>query len=723
MKNRLTLPIYALTLLLSAFLIFSLQPLFSKMILPLLGGSSSVWNTAMVFFQAMLLLGYGYAHLITNYLKPKQQVILHILLLIIFSIFLPLSVGENPNPSGSDPIVWQLTVMLTAIGGPFFILSSSAPLLQKWFAASNHERSANPYFLYAVSNIGSMGSLLAYPFLLEPLSTLTQQRYLWAIGYGALIILTVCAASFFWNSYTKTEVVKDEGARPNWQQELSWIGFAFIPSSLMLGFTTLITTDLASAPLFWVVPLVLYLLTFIIAFSERTLICDKKLRRLTIYALSMTMLFLMTTFALPKLAMVGSYLIIFFILAQYCHSRLATNQPSLKYLTVYYFYISLGGVLGGIFNALIAPSLFIIPAELSLPLVMIVWTLVSAKDFKALENLNIGIKSSLFLIAPIFCGYTVYVADSAVNLVTGVILLCALVYFTKYLVLFAWSISIAFLLFPPIGWSFDQDVVLRARNYFGILTVWDGKAMRTFKHGGTIHGAQPKKPELRLTPITYYHPDGPIGDVFKVLSSETGPQEVAVLGLGVGSVACYRALDRSFDFYEIDPEVVKIAQDPQYFTYLSDCGSPYKIVLGDARLKIMEAPTKKYDLIIVDTFSSDNIPVHIMTKEAFRIYLDKLKDDGVIAMNISNRYLDLRPILASIARDLGVTMQVKVDRKELNIDEDIPYLTSVYVVFTKSPDRTARFKALFQWDSFEGELSKSWTDDYANILGAFGVIR
>ncbi len=723
MKTRLTLPIYSLTLLLSAFLIFSLQPLFSKMILPLLGGSSSVWNTAMVFFQAVLLMGYGYAHLTTTYLKPKQQVLLHILLLILFTIFLPLTVGVNPQPSATQPMLWQLGLMFSAIGGPFFILSSSAPLLQKWFAASNHKRSANPYFLYAVSNVGSMGSLLAYPFLLEPLTTLTQQRHLWTFGYVSLIILTIFAASFFWKSNSQLVVNVNVGSKPTVIQVISWVGYSFIPSSLMLGFTTLITTDLASAPLFWVVPLTIYLGTFIIAFSEKKLISDDFLRRLAVYALSFVVLFFITNLDLPKLFMVAVYLIIFFITAQYCHSRLAARSPSLKYLTTYYFYISLGGVLGGIFNALIAPNLFVIPAELCLPLIAIVWSLLTKEDWKKFNSLKIGLRIALLLVAPVFCGYAFCSTDLSIRLASGFLILFFLTFATRYLVVFAWTIFLSLILFPPIGWSFNQSVIFRARNYFGILTVKDLPAIRSFTHGITLHGAQPKLAQFRLSPITYYSSSGPIGDVFRSLEQSALPQQIGVLGLGVGSVACYQKPERSFDFYEIDPEVINIAEDPNYFTYLKDCGSPYKIFLGDARLKIVEADSRKYDLILVDAFSSDNIPVHIMTKEAFQLYLEKLKDDGLIAMNISNRYLDLRPVLASIAKELGLEMRIKIDRKDLPLDPGIPYHKSIYVVFTKSAERMAKFTPYLQWKPYQGDLPLAWTDDYANILGAFGQVH
>lgn len=715
MKKSLKLTIYSLTIFLSAFLIFSLQPFFSKMILPLLGGTSSVWNTAMVFFQAVLLAGYTYAHLSSKYLKLRHQIILHIFLLILCTVFLPITLRENNVFTKSDPILWQLMLMFGTIGGPYFVLSASAPLLQKWFGSSDHEKSDNPYFLYAISNIGSMGSLLAYPVLIERLMTLTLQGKLWTYGYYLLTVLIVMVAAYVWNYKIIPEDDSNEIKRIRFSEKLLWIFYAFIPSSLMLGITTLITTDLASVPLFWVVPLAIYLGTFIIAFSERQFLTAGKLRLTALYIICLLMYLFMTNLNLGKVTLISFYLISFYILAQYAHCKLFDLRPNTKNLTIFYLYTSLGGVLGGVFNGILAPKLFTVPAELCIPLIMLAVLNIRKIDLDSVPKF-FSYKIFRYLLIPVLTVVALVFNDPGLEIIFGFIFLLCIIYSIKNPVLFAWNITITLLLFPPLGWNLSKNLLFRERNYFGILSIKQDGNIRRFLHGTTLHGAQPLNDADKLVPITYYHPMGPVGDIFALLNLFPFPQKVAVLGLGVGSVACYKAPERSFDFYEIDPNVVKLAEDRKYFTYLKDCGSPYSVIVGDARLKIAEQEDKKYDLVFVDTFSSDNIPVHIMTKEAFEIYFKKIKENGILSIHISNRFLELRPVVSSIAKELGLEVKIKEDRRNEVPGSNIPYFKSTYVIMSKSKNSIARLDEHLNWFPYEGKAVQPWTDEYVNIL-------
>lgn len=736
MMSRFLLPVFAATLFTSALLIFSVQPMVSKMLLPMLGGSPSVWNTAMVFFQAALLAGYGYAHLLAKLLSLRGQAIIHLLLLLFFTSVLPLTIPKDTiPPEQSGQAFWQLSAMLLCVGGPFFVLAASAPLFQHWFASSNHKDAGNPYFLYAISNAGSMAALLGYPLLAEPFLTVFQQTSGWLFGYILLIALTVACGWLVRNGIKPAPQPvspHDDAGTIGIRKRLAWIVLALIPSSLMLGVTTLITTDLASAPFLWIVPLTIYLTTFIIAFARKPLMGTTLTRELTVYVLCLTVLMLMINdFVALKIPMVFVHLLTFFLGAMLCHGELAKTRPAPSHLTEYFMLISFGGMLGGVFNALLAPVIFKTPLEYPLTLAalaFIIWAGSAQSTLahtpgdhgRAARKKNLLLSAGYTIIGLTLCLVTYWTSIKLLQVIGIVSVFLFLMIAANKKAAFAITTFTALVLFHTSLWSTEKALVAFDRNYFGVIRIYEQQDLSFFYHGTTLHGAQSKEEKWKKIPVTYYSPDSPASDTFKLVDKHGGKQRIAGLGLGVGSIACYTAPNRSYDFYEIDPDVAKIAEDPAYFTYLSDCGSDYKILLGDARLKIGEAEDASYDMIFVDTFSSDNIPVHIMTKEAFQTYLDKLSPQGIIVINISNRYLDLRSPLDAITTEFGLTMYYKQhDPEQKKDDISEAYAKSSYVAIARDPETLAPLINDHEWKSFSPKkTTRIWTDDYANILSS-----
>lgn len=739
MNKSTLLPVFAATLFTSAFLIFAVQPMASKMLLPLLGGSPSVWNTAMVFFQAMLLAGYAYAHFVSKVFPLRIQALLHIALLALFTVFLPLAIPSDIAPPDlTGQAMWQLGVMLTCIGGPFFILAASAPLFQHWFASSGHKDAENPYFLYAVSNIGSMIALLGYPFVMEPFLTLTEQTNGWFGGYVLLIALVALCGFLVRNGVKPVAPIASNAdtSRVTWTERAVWTFLAFIPSSLMLGVTTLITTDLASAPLLWIIPLAIYLATFIIAFSKKPLMGVAITRELTPYILCIViLLFMLSGFIYLKIPMIIVHLLTFYMCALLCHGELAQAKPSTTHLTEYFLIVSFGGVLGGVFNALIAPQIFVNPLEYSLSLAaigFIVWAgfnnfPVIRGKFNATQDPKRPVK--ILMMDVLTVAVALGLCAGAFMVESDTIQMCFAVAIFVYLLMtvqkhgpFAFISLIALVAFQSSIWSTEKGLLAQERSYFGILKVYADEKINFLYHGTTLHGAQFREGKQQFMPVTYYSPGGPASDVFAQISKKRGKQEVGVIGLGVGSVVCYKAPGRHFDFFEIDQDVAKYAEDPKYFTYLSGCKSPYDIIIGDGRLKIAEKPDKTYDMIFLDAFSSDNIPIHVMTKEAFEIYFDKLKDGGVITMNISNRYLDLRPVLVAIGKELGYTVYFKFHVPKTKKDDvSAIYTPSMFALMAKDEKTLAPYIENYKdWKPYKQETTvRAWTDDYANILATF----
>jgi spermidine synthase len=731
--------VYSATLLLSAALLFSVQPMFSKMVLPLLGGTPQVWNTCMLFFQVMLLGGYAYAHGTTRYLPVRLQAILHLILLGVFTVVLPIMIpADSVPPPGEDPVMWQLGLMLMTVGGPFFVLAGSAPMLQRWFGESGDKDSGNPYFLYGASNLGSMTSLLAYPVIIEPLLPLSGQSHVWMLGYFVLIGFTALSAIMVWkNAPTKVKAV-EAGPDPSpitWKQRRLWLMLSFIPSSLMLGVTTFITMDIAAVPMLWILPLALYVGTFIIVFARKPLI-DLK----TCMTLQGVMLIILVAqkIALPMIDpmfLIGIHMATFFFSALTCHLQLAQSRPSVRHLTEFYLLMSLGGAIGGFFNAIIAPQYFIVPLEYVFALVLAClarFTLDPSKSYHSavglvkaeIKSKGMDAVSNLpFLLGSLVVFITVFVFTypSQFILFAGTaIIALSLSYIMDRRWLFGFLIGVIFVFFPlgyQWGKSAYRDVIHRDRNFFGIVRVaHTDVGERIFLHGTTNHGTQALDEKFRLQPMSYYSFNSPIRDVFEVLDGRPSPQKIGILGLGIGVTACFSKEGRSIDYFEIDKLVQDIAEDTKYFTFLSDCGTPYEIKLGDGRLLIAKEPDDKYDLIVTDAFTSDNIPIHLLTVEALKMYLDKIKDDGIVLVHISNRFLDLEPVLYEASKEIGVPALVGMTEQEDIEGTEIKAYASHWVLFTKNPDTTEKLTAM-GWTPARSRAGVSvWTDQYSNIF-------
>lgn len=684
--NALALALFAVSLFLSALLLFAVQPMFTKMVLPVLGGTPAVWSVAMVFFQALLFAGYLYAHLLTRHLNIGIASGLHIAVTMLAFAALPIGVAAGwGTPPTSGHAFWLLSMYLVSIGLPFFALSANAPLLQAWFARSQHARAGDPYFLYAASNLGSFAALAAYPFLIEPHLTLREQSHIWALGFAfTAASIIACAGVLLRSIGASTTPVADtyfENA-PTWRRRLQWVWYAFVPAGLLIAVTAHISNDVAAVPLLWIIPLAIYLLTFVLSFRE-PIIPDALLRTLQPIGTALALLSLI--FHSHWIVLTLLHLGLFFVNAMMFHSALYGSRPAAGHLTSFYLRMSLGGALGGISCALLAPMMFndIIEYPLLL-LVALAW-----------QNRNFRISG-----AP------------PLTLVGKGLLLGAI-----------GMVSVKLLLAPQRqgGQTF--------RSFFGVHKVFptgDGR-FRILAHGTTVHGAMRVQNEdgTAVTgppePTTYYAFEGALGSAIASKRAADGGHlpSVAVIGLGTGSLSCHSKPGESWTFFEIDAEVLRLAQDSRYFRFLRDCGPEMPIVLGDARVTLPQELAKK-SILIIDAFSSDSIPIHLLTKEAIGMYLSKLNDKGILVAHISNRHLNLSLVLARIGAEHGLVTYLK---KETEIPPDIRRSQlrspSSVAVLTRKAEHVGALSVDPAWKLVEPEMARRpWTDDYSNIFEA-----
>ncbi len=744
--------LFAATLFVSAFLLFWIEPLIAKMLLPLLGGTPAVWNTCMLFFQVMLLAGYAYVLAATKWLTIRQQAALHIALLLLAVIFFPIGISATSAasaPAQGNPVFWLFGKLLGTLGLPFFVISATAPLLQKWFSATRHPSARDPYFLYAASNAGSLIALIGFPLMLEPSFRLRQQSGLWAGVYGALVLLIILCAKAVWHPGSLDEQVtaapgvgkaktragagkRIEAAEQvesvTFHRRTRWTALAFVPSSLVLGVTTYLTTDIAAAPLLWVVPLALYLLSFVFVFAQRQLLSRRLMARVLPGAAIVIALIFILGFTEPIWFSVSAHLLFFLAAAMVCHGQLADDRPAPAHLAEYYLWIAVGGVLGGIFNALVAPLVFNIVLEYPLAVVLaclMLPRLTDKRDEKSAKRtrwfdtvLPLGVGLLTAGIAVLITRFEVG-ATSRMLILLGAGLL--LTVFSRRLLTrrpahFALALGIVIL----GGIMYDEvtsRTIYRERNFYGALRVSRDSigVSHELHHGTTLHGRQFMDEVRRCEPLTYYHPTGPLGSIFEAYNARPAAPNVAVIGLGTGTTVAYAKPDQRWTFYEINPAVPRIASDPHLFTYLQGCAAaPVNIVMGDARLRLQSAPPGHYGLIVLDAFSSDAIPVHLLTREAVDLYLSKLADDGLLAIHISNRHLNLAPVVGDIARDanavalLSHESQIAVRGKT----------RSRWVVVARRHSDFGKLVETSTWRQLEGRARPQvWTDDFSNILG------
>jgi hypothetical protein len=731
-RSSVSVAIFCLTLFVSAALLFLMEPMFAKITLPVLGGTTAVWTTCMLFYQAMLLAGYAYANAATRRMTSRWQALLCVGLAFAPLIILPFSLpaGRVP-PVERNPVPWLLMILTFVVGLPFFVLSTVAPTLQKWFAGIGHPLSKDPYFLYAASNLGSMLGLLSYPILIEPRFRLAEQSRLWAYGYAVLVLLIVACAATLWRapqSQNPSETAPfpegEPASVPAFSERLRWLALAFVPSSLMLGVTTVLTTEIPPIPLFWVLPLAIYLVSFILVFAKTPLISHCEV------AESMPLLILASVIPLvlkaewPLFLEIVLNLMTLFVVAVACHGELAKRRPPTEYLTVFYLWIALGGVLGGIFNAVIAPLIFSTVLEFPLALIFAVLLLqiilpVAKSKRPPFTWLDVALPFAIGALAVVLVRLLPRIGikpGAMFNLVAfgPSLLLCFS--FAKRPIRFA--LGFVALLIAGAIYTGAYGNLSTQRSFYGIYRITNDETgqYRILFDGSTIHGMQSLAPGRNREPLSYYTRSGPVGQAFEAFSGSEKLRQVAVVGLGAGAIACYATPPEEFTFYEIDPLVEQIARDPRYFTLLRDCSPEVRVVLGDARISLKNTPNRHYGMLVLDAFGADAIPIHLLTREAIQLYLAKLADHGILLFHVSNRYLDLRKVLGNVASDANLVALVETDTTEIQAGK----LPSRWIVMARSKEDLGALAVDPRWIPLKGDPSaRVWTDDFSSILTVF----
>lgn len=722
--------LFILGLFVSAALLFLVQPMLAKMMLPRYGGSPAVWSTSILFFQVLLLAGYAYAHLSLRMLGLRRQRWLQIAFAVAGLVSLPIAIPAGAGALGGSgevgSLLWGLAV---AVGLPFAALSSNAPVLQRWFSASDDPLASDPYFLYRSSNLGSMVALLAYPVVIEPTLTLGAQSTLWSAGYVVLLVLIVAMAIVSAKKVSggQAAVASEMSTdRIAWQTRAMWIALAAVPSSLMLGVTTYWTTNLTPMPLLWVLPLAIYLWTYIVAFKPRPLTNPALLGRLFAFVVLPLALVITLESDRPVWLLVPIHLLAFGLAALMCHTRLAQSRPPVTHLTEYYFWIALGGALGGAFNALIAPQVFQLVIEY--PLALVAACLLRPTPSK--ERLRPWDLAYAAFVAGCAAGTVWYARQTGMEfgpmrtfLTIGVPIILAFFALDRPL-RFGLALGGFFIVTSLLRTSAYGTPLYIERSFFGVhrvQSVSDG-SMIELVHGNTLHGKQPTDPARRREPLSYYSRQGPLGDVFAAVIEPKPNAHVAAVGLGAGAIAAYGRPGDDIRFFEIDKVVKRIATNPRWFTYLADSAAHVSVILGDARLTLAQQPNGFFDLIILDAFSSDAIPVHLLTQDAVREYLTKLKPSGVLAFHTSNRYLSLKPVLADVAGSLGLRAWYRDDGYVDEEDVRKGRQASKWLVMARADADLGPIPKSADWEEVPPRVGRRvWTDDYSNVIGALRI--
>jgi hypothetical protein len=724
----------------SAFLLFAVQPLFTRMVLPRLGGSPGVWSIALVFFQTMLLAGYAYAHFLMQAKTRAIPIGVHLAVLVLAGLLLPLSIGQGwQNPPSDGAAFWLLGLFAVSIGPPFFALAANNPLLQAWFARTGHRDAHDPYFLYAASNIGSFLALVSYPLLVEPALTVRQQNLIWTGGFALLIVLIGWCAYIFWHSPRRagkapaSPMAGDARAgsqrAPDAWRLSRWIFLSAIPSGLLVAVTAHISTDVGAAPLLWIIPLSLYLLTWVLVFQSRPLIPH----RWVLYLQPAAIVILVALLQFPREALfflaLAGHLVAFFIIALAAHSELARDRPPAAHLTGFYLSLSAGGMIGGLFAGLIAPFVFSWVAEYPILIVL-------AALCRPLSKPGWDPPERLFWAGAIVLALAIVLPQTLFSWlpddvtpahITGaiVMLTIASLLLVREPLKFAFAIALALAmirLYPS-----DEGRSRTVRSFFGVHKIFDTEdgRFRVLMHGTTIHGAQRLRDSDdnpvtgRPEPLTYYHSGSGMAQALAAMRKRKGaPLRVAVIGLGSGSLACHIQPRETWKFFEIDQTVVAFARDTPLFTFVSSCAPDVPIVLGDARLTLTREPDGFYDVIIVDAYSSDSIPIHLATREAMAIYRAKLAPRGIVVMHVSNQHLELSSVAAGIAAANGLKTWDYDGSNEEDRDDDYIFHSDVTVSAASEADIGDLAKSP-NWTLLEPDAAQStWTDDYSNIVGA-----
>ena len=714
-RVRLLVPmIFVATIFLSASLLFFVQPLFAKVVLPTIGGSPAVWTTAMLFFQTVLIAGYLYAHLLTRYLKSRAQLLLHLAVWASALMFLPLAIPDNWAFDPTGPMAWQTLLLFGAgVGLPFFALSANAPLIQFWYARSGGPSAQDPYFLYGASNLGSLVALLGFPLVAEPLFGITRISLGWAAGFaalGAFLLLSgLCA-----NSTAAPHKTQTKAAKLPMATYVKWAFLAFIPSSLMLSVTSKISLDVGAVPLVWVVPLSLYLLTFVLTFTNRNLIPVQIFRPITALALvGFLLIFAGLTGPLMSWAKVAFLILGFFVVVLYAHRTLYLARPDSAHLTSFYLTMSVGGALGGLFNSIIAPTAFAGLYEAGATALIAGLMLVPQSPSMERSLMRGGLIGAVVAIPAVILALTIDASQTGLAMMC--LTLCAFIAFvvTRKDMTAAYGSFVMVFLAGAI--SLPDIAQFRDRSFFGMHAISEQGTLRIYGNGTTIHGGQRIADDTaaRPEPIYYYHPHGPMA---QVLTSQRGldARRVGVVGLGVGSLACYSQPGQDWQHYEIDPLVEDIARMSQYFRFMDACAGDAPVHLGDARITLAAQAPQTYDVLVIDAYSSDSVPVHLTTDEAIRLYMSHLATDGVLVFHISNRYYDIHLPLARSAQAQGLIAHRQ--HYQGNLADDPADWASVVVTLARNTDALGDLANDPRWVPLTSDGGPVWTDDHADLL-------
>jgi SAM-dependent methyltransferase len=743
--------LFVAAILSGSFLLFLVQPLIARMALPRLGGAPNVWNSAMLVYQALLLAGYAYAHWLGRF-AIRRQATIHIGVLLAAALTLPLGLVSLSPPASGQEALWVPLLFALSIGPVFFAISAQAPLLQRWFVA--HPAASEPWPLYAASNLGSFAGLIAFPLLVEPLLPLAVQSIGWTIAYAVLVGLVALCAWARWKVGSDSplpfrgaagSVVSPPGEtsasedtphpKPSPEVEgleaipartiLLWLALAAVPSGLMLSTTTHLTTDIFAMPLLWVIPLGLYLLSFVVAFSDKRELATV-LSRSTPLIMLLAGGIAMSSHGTSALAPVIASVILLFLVCVALHSRMYELRPAPSRLTLFYLVMSLGGALGGLFTALIAPLVFdwtwehpllVLAAAALLPLpALFDWRARGEFDREPALAGAVVITLAAIGMAWLLKDVAPKPDETLARLaLTAGIAICGMLLIPWRLL---YLLALVLLMLSQGGYDTVQTSLdgLRQRSYFGIYTLRDYPGgLRMLSHGTTLHGQQSNRREQRLVPSSYY---GPTSGVALALTKATqlyGPAaRVGIVGLGTGTLACYRKPGQSWTFFEIDPLVLEYSRNGA-FTYLRDCAPDANVVLGDARLEIAKLPADTIDVLVVDAFSSDAIPLHLLTREAFAVYDRVVSPQGALLVHISNRYIELEPVVAANARSLGLSAMIRDD----NPQDRTLFSASSWVLLTRDQGTMIAAQtssADASWDLLDPPAPRPWRDDFASIL-------
>lgn len=718
--------LFVATIFVGSFLLFLVQPMVARMALPRLGGAPNVWNSAMLVYQALLLAGYAYAHFLSR-ATLRRQALVHVAALCAAAFTLPLALAHLPPFASGWEAVWVPWLLLMTVGPVFLLVAAQAPLMQRWFVAE--AGAGAPWALYAASNLGSFTGLVAYPLLAEPLLSLHAQSMAWALGYAMLIVLVAFCARTRWNARDPALSrggMHGAGVPAPLRRKLLWLMLSAVPSGLMLSTTTHLTTDIFASPLLWVIPLGLYLLSFVLAFADR-----RWPARIAALVAPVIVLFLgsyaMRSHGSGSLLLVGGACILLFAVAAALHTRLYDLRPDTDQLTTFYLVMAAGGALGGMFTALVAPLVFdwvwehpllILAAALLMPLEELL-------RWRRMEGLEPGMAVLALVLLLAMALFLAFKLDDVSMLpgsgLTAVMLTVLLTGIGLMLMAWRWAFVLV-LLMAMIGqggsWTIGTSLKgERTRSYFGIYTVRDypESRLRILSHGTTLHGQQSLDPIERDRPMTYYGPTSGVGLALAAAPQLEGPgARIGVVGLGTGSLACLAEPGQRWTFFEIDPVVLRYSTSGT-FTFLRDCTPRARVVLGDARLELEKVPPGSFDLLVIDAFSSDAIPLHLITQEAFAVYRRALSPRGILMVHISNRYIDLGPVVSAMAQRHGLAARARMDWPE----DMVRYTISHWIALSPDAsqiDRLARMRLDSPWSTLEPPAKRPWTDDHASIL-------